>query len=204
MACPPPLPPELSWSGPIIGTGLRSSTLALGDVDGDGDLDLVTANIYSHSLTIALNDGQGNFTETKEIPLDQGRKHPVAVAIGDLDGTGNLDLGVAFVQNLDRTSLSTPAESGVIFFFADEQEGYIQIYQPIPAFLIGGSPIWMATGHELLVGNNGGGHRFTSGAIIQSEAGLYYYENRGRGLFSSERPATPTAAWSISALRLQQ
>lgn len=177
--------------GPIIGTGLRSSTLASGDLDGDGDIDLVTANIYSHSLTLAFNDGKGNFTQTKEIALDQGRKHPVAVAVGDLDGMGNLDMGAAFVQNLDRTTLGTPAESGVIFFFADETEGYIQIYQPI-AGIPSSVMIDDLDGdgdNDLLVGNNGElGTDPVSGRLIQSEAGFYYYQNRGRGLFSAGTP----------------
>ena len=37
-------------------------SVAVGDVDGDGNLDLLTANISSDNVSVRLNDGSGNFT----------------------------------------------------------------------------------------------------------------------------------------------
>ncbi len=177
--------------GSIFTTGLRASTIATGDLDGDGDLDLAVANIMSHSITIAYNDGDGNFTEIKHVPLDEGRKHPIALTVGDLDGIPPLDLAVAFVQNLDRTSLGQPAQSGVIFFFAEPDRKYIQIYQPI-----GGIPSVMKVDdldgdgdQDLLVGNNGEiDIDIMTGSILVVEAGFYHFVNKGRGLFSAGIP----------------
>lgn len=177
--------------GSIFGVGLRASTIASGDMDGDGDLDLAIANIYSHSISIGYNDGNGNFSKIVEVPLDSGHKFPVAVTVGDLDGYGNLDMAAAFVQNLDRTQLGTPAQSGIIFFYAETDGSYTQIYQPI-----GGIPSSLKIDdldgddlNDLLIGNNGEiSIDSRTGAILVAEAGFYWFENKGRGLFSAANP----------------
>jgi len=76
-----------------------SMDVALGDVDGDGDLDAFVANMdYDHSSGEAnkvwRNDGTGTFTETQSL----GSAPSDAVALGDVDGDGDLD---AFVTNRD-------------------------------------------------------------------------------------------------------
>jgi len=61
----------------------------VGDVDGDGDLDLVgTAN---GTPTILLNDGRGNFGSGPAVNLGAGF---TPSALGDVDGDGDLDLFV--------------------------------------------------------------------------------------------------------------
>ncbi|MGC9328268.1 MAG: FG-GAP repeat domain-containing protein [Candidatus Hinthialibacter sp.] len=183
---------EISFTGgTIFSTGLRSSTIDSGDLDGDGDVDLAVANIHSHSVTIAYNDGAGNFTEIVDIPLDEGRKFPIALTIGDLDSYGNLDIALAFVQNLDRTELGTPAQSGIIFFYAEDDGSYTQIYSPV-----NGIPSCLKIedldgdgDSDMLVGNNGEiDVDLVTGSINVVEAGFYYFENKGRGLFSSGNP----------------
>jgi uncharacterized protein (TIGR02145 family) len=58
---------KLTDSGQCLGN-LASSDIALSDMDGDGDIDAVIANLhdlqntYSQSNEIWLNDGKGNFT----------------------------------------------------------------------------------------------------------------------------------------------
>ncbi len=69
--------------------------LALGDVDGDGDLDILTANYIGSSTFAALdrlylNDGSGAFTDSNaQLPPNGGETR--AVAAGDVDGDGDLD-----------------------------------------------------------------------------------------------------------------
>lgn len=60
--------------------------VATGDLDADGDIDVVTANTDSGAL-IWLNDGAGAFS-------DSGRRLEVCavVAVADLDGDGALDV----------------------------------------------------------------------------------------------------------------
>ena len=75
---------------------------AQGDVDGDGDLDLVVANDYAQSQLL-LNDGNGLFVDaTAGRLVTPANNDAHAIALADLDGDGDLDLVVGnedFVGN---------------------------------------------------------------------------------------------------------
>jgi YD repeat-containing protein len=68
--------------------------LALGDVDGDTDLDLVVANWNSQNR-LFLNDGSGVFTEGTAGRLPVESDPSVAVVVDDVDANGTRDLVVA-------------------------------------------------------------------------------------------------------------
>jgi hypothetical protein len=75
------------------GSRIRSEgtqAIALGDLDGDGDIDLVVAD-FSASCVLWSNDGIGHFAESGRI----GRETAHGIALGDLDGDGDLDAFVA-------------------------------------------------------------------------------------------------------------
>jgi len=62
--------------------------LALGDLDGDGDLDLVSAGADTRVL-IRLNTGNGTFTNGQELTPATGN---LRILLGDMDGDGDLDV----------------------------------------------------------------------------------------------------------------
>jgi hypothetical protein len=66
--------------------------IALGDLDGDGKLDLVATLANARKVGMVFGRGDGSFARTVE--LDAGGE-PGAAAIGDLDGDGKNDLVVA-------------------------------------------------------------------------------------------------------------
>lgn len=81
--------------------------LAIGDLNGDGNLDIVTANTImnvggtgSSSVSVLLQDpaNPGHFLSAASYPTGFS---PVAIAIGDLNGDGKPDLAVA-----DTTGIS--------------------------------------------------------------------------------------------------
>ncbi len=76
-------------TAPQFGSG-TSYELALGDLDGDGDLDVVVPNNDSPT-SVWLNDGTGSFTAHPTTPTI-GASGNLALALGDLDGDGDLDL----------------------------------------------------------------------------------------------------------------
>ena len=72
------------------------SSLALGDVNGDGFIDAVTAGWKQGGTSycpnrVWLNDGQGNFHDSGQL-LYNGTEHVHGVALGDVNGDGQLNL----------------------------------------------------------------------------------------------------------------
>jgi hypothetical protein len=82
---------NFSDSGQSLGGTSGSQDVALGDLDGDNDLDAFVAN-YVGPNKIWLNDGNGNFSGGQDL----SDKASEGVALGDLDGDNDLD---AFIAN---------------------------------------------------------------------------------------------------------
>ena len=88
---PDPTKPLFQGETLSFPTGRTPQSVAAGDLDGDGILDLVTANLTG-SVTILRGVGDGRFERRDDYPLPE---EPYSVAIGDLNGDGRPDLAVA-------------------------------------------------------------------------------------------------------------
>ena len=80
--------------------------ITVGDIDGDGNLDLVTANSESDNVSVALGNGSGGFTLTPQFTVGN---RPRSVALGDFNGDGNLDIATA---NFDSDNVSVLLGNG--------------------------------------------------------------------------------------------
>ncbi|OUJ71095.1 FG-GAP-like repeat-containing protein [Hymenobacter crusticola] len=81
-------------AGADVALSAAPAGVALGDVNGDGALDFVAANPLINTVSVRLNSGTGTFSGTQEVAVSPGRT-PEFVALGDVDGDGDLDLVVA-------------------------------------------------------------------------------------------------------------
>ena len=68
-----------------------STDVALADVDGDTDLDVVFANFDEQSV-VYLNDGSGVFEDVASTQLPVGKQQSLGVALGDIGDHGDLDV----------------------------------------------------------------------------------------------------------------
>ncbi|MFA4906976.1 MAG: FG-GAP-like repeat-containing protein [archaeon] len=75
----------------IIKVGCAPRSIAVGDLDMNGTLDLAVTNFESKSVSILLNNGNGVFIQRS---IDTVGSHPVSLVAGDFNGDGYLDLAV--------------------------------------------------------------------------------------------------------------
>jgi len=79
-------------TGLYPGSGDHPTSVAVGDLDGDGSSDLAVANSASGTVSVFVNTGNGTFRPQVMYPVGEG---PSAVAVTDLDGDGHPDLALA-------------------------------------------------------------------------------------------------------------
>jgi hypothetical protein len=81
-------------------TGSGPTSVAIGDLNGDGKADLATANQEGNSVSVLLNRGDGSFQTRRDFATG-GR--PYSFAIGDVNDDGKLDLASANTAFGERT-----------------------------------------------------------------------------------------------------
>ncbi|CAF3946881.1 unnamed protein product [Adineta steineri] len=77
----------LYTAGPVS----KPAYVAVGDFNGDGKIDIVTANSGTNNIGIFLNNGAGTFATQVTYPTGSS-SHPYGVAVGDFNGDGKIDI----------------------------------------------------------------------------------------------------------------
>jgi hypothetical protein len=79
--------------GSPLAAGHLPNDIAVADMNGDGNPDLVIADHQSPYVAIFLGDGKGGFRPAPGSPVDvHSNPHPHAVAVADFNGDGKLDV----------------------------------------------------------------------------------------------------------------
>ncbi len=66
--------------------------IAIGDVNGDGSLDLFAPSAWGDADAFFINDGSGNFTDEAATRIEALHSRAGATRFADVDGDGDLDL----------------------------------------------------------------------------------------------------------------
>lgn len=140
----------------------RGPEVALGDLDGDGDLDALVSNAsLGEENTIWLNDGHATFREGQRV--GNFRADTSTVALGDLDGDGDLD--AVFYQ----LSGWTPTD-----VWLNDGNAELSPWQSL-----GGGALWSG---QILLGDIDGDHDLDV-VLDAHRARIHVWLNEGHGDF---------------------
>jgi hypothetical protein len=100
--------------------GAGPSTCAIADLDGDGNLDVITSNWSDKSVSVLAGKGDGSFHRAITIPVGE---HIVVVRIADFNGDGKPDI-VAI-------PLNPGSQVAAIFLMNQSTPGKISFAEPV-------------------------------------------------------------------------
>ena len=161
---------QASFIASTFPTGAGPRAVIAGDFNGDGNPDLAVANFAGNNVTVLLGDGTGNFAAAPGSPFEAsnapGNLSPIALASGDFNEDGHLDLAIA---NSGVNNVSILLGDGTGAFSA----------APSGPFATGGFPTWIVAGDM-----NGDGHLDLAVANATSNS-VTVLVGSGTGFFSA-------------------
>lgn len=99
-------------------TGSLPRSVKIGDIDGDGKLDLAVTNYNSNTVSVFRNTStSGTVSFAAKVDFATGF-NPYSVSIGDIDGDGILDLAVVNGGGNDVSVFRSTSSSGIVSFAA--------------------------------------------------------------------------------------
>ena len=101
-------PFNLVYGSNVTSDGMDTRSIALVDVDGDGDLDLLSGN-YGQVNQLCLNNGDGTFADGISISAETYNTY--AIAVGDVDGDGDMDMVTGNANQVNRLYLNNSTHS---------------------------------------------------------------------------------------------
>ncbi|MDQ2711294.1 MAG: FG-GAP-like repeat-containing protein [Acidobacteriota bacterium] len=118
--------------------GLDSSSIAVGDLNGDGIPDLAVTNANfcgaAGAVSVLLGNGDGTFQAQQKYAVGES---PIAIVIGDLNGDGVPDLAVA------DGSFNGGRSDDTVSILLGNGDG---TFRPLQSLPVGGAPSSIAVG----------------------------------------------------------
>lgn len=166
---------------PVPESVAGATSVTAGDIDGDGDLDIVTTAKNSGEVRWFANDGNGNFTTSSLVGTEV---RPEGAQLYDLDGDGDLDIVAA---NYDSSGVAP----GVLIYVNDGSGNFTS--QSIGT---GAGAYRVAVGD---LDNDGDGDIV---AAFYNSDEIIWYQNSGTTLWSPNTLANPDGPYSVAILDL--
>src|SRR5208282_2251669 len=114
--------------------GNSPAALAIADFNGDGHLDLVTANSADGTVSMPLGNGDGTFKAARSY---SARVQPVSIASGNLNGS---KIPALVVANYCGSDLACSTAGSVAVFLADDKG----VYRLSSTYTVGAGPVSVA------------------------------------------------------------
>jgi hypothetical protein len=169
-----------SWTDSSSGLPTEGAYFGVtfGDIDNDGNLDIVAAS-DGNGISVFLGDGTGVWTAVASHPVTSGGYGDVAV--GDYDSDGNLDIFASSPANRE----STP--TGLHVFKGDGLGGFSELDSALTTLPTNGKWRGVAVGDV----NNNGILDIAATAGYTTADGIHVYLGDGTGRFSDNSSGLP-------------
>ncbi len=144
-----------------LASGNFSQAVIARDLDGDGNIDIATANKNEATVSVFKGLGPGDYTRVADIPV---AGHPMDIDAGDINGDGKADL------------ILVSASGNVLTVLENKGSLSFDIYR---TWKVGGYPV------NVLARDMDGDGNVDMIALNEATANITYVSNQGEGEFET-------------------